>query len=66
MKIILTKAAVIGGKKQPIGSRMEVTPEFFDALGDAAQEYGGPMITDKKVRTNLFKPKKQETKTEGQ
>jgi hypothetical protein len=66
MRIILTKGTVINGKKQPIGSRMEVTPEFFKNLGDSATEYGGPMITDKRVRTNLFKPNKQQPKTEEQ
>lgn len=68
MKIILEKSAEINGKKFPIGQRLEVTKEVFESLGDAAKVYGGPMLTTKRTRTDLFKPKaeaqKKETKTE--
>lgn len=69
MKIILQKAAEISGKKFHIGQRLDVTKEVFESLGDAAKPYNGPMLTTKRTKTNLFKPKespvqKPETKNE--
>ena len=58
MTIILVKGVIRKGKKMPIGTRMNVTPERFAELGDAAQEYKGPILhVRKKPKTDLFKPK---------
>jgi hypothetical protein len=64
MKIILMKSAEVRGKKFPIGQKMDVTPEVFESLGDAAKEISGPMVTGKKAKTDLFKPKDKKVSNE--
>lgn len=58
MKIILTKGAIINGKKYPIGQKMDVTPQKFAEI-DGAKPYFGQMMTKEKVKTDFFKPKKK-------
>ena len=58
MKIILTKATVILGRRQPVNTVMVVTDEKFLELGDSAEEYKGAFPPKKKHKMNLSQLKK--------
>jgi hypothetical protein len=53
VRIILTRATWILGKKKPVNTCMEVTIEKFKELGDSCEEYKGVFPPKKKHKMNL-------------
>lgn len=53
MRVILKKATVILGRKQPVNTVLVVTDEKFMELGDSAEEYKGAFPPKKKHKMNL-------------
>jgi hypothetical protein len=53
VRIRLTKATVILGKKKPVNTHLVVTEEKFKELGDSAEEYKGVFPPKKKHKMNL-------------
>ena len=58
MRIILTKATEIRGRKFPVGQKMDVSPEYFEKhLKDSAEEWFGELRVKPKPKIDLSKLK---------
>jgi hypothetical protein len=59
MRIVITKATEINGKKYFVGQKMDVTPEKREEIGYAADDFtGAGFASRKKKKINLSQLKK--------